>query len=236
MNRIIFALALCAAPLLATDANADRLQLSEARCVNPHLSPQDRLAACQSYASDGTVGTDKRNTQYALAHAYRLTGDYADAEKTIGALIAGQPQWINGYLERSTIYAEDGKYDLAMADIATLASLNGEPALVSMQRCWVRGVAAKELDAGLSDCNDALKAYPASAAVFMARALVNYKRGDTAAAAADATSALLDKPKLAGAFYLRGIAKGPAGADDIASAKDYEPYIGDEFAGYGVKP
>ncbi|HEY1631886.1 MAG TPA: hypothetical protein VGF56_11260 [Rhizomicrobium sp.] len=233
MNRMIFALALCAAPLLATNASADRLQLSEARCVNPHTSPQDRLAACQTYANDGTVGSDKRNTQYALAHAYRLTGDYTNAEKTITALIASQPQWVNGYLERSTIYAEDGKYDLAMADIATIASLNGEPALVSMQRCWVRGVAAKELDAGLTDCSDALKAYPTSASVLLARALVNYKRGDNAAAAADATSALADKPKLAGALYLRGRAKGSA--DDIAGAKDYEPYIGDEFAGYGVK-
>lgn len=233
MKRLAFALAFCAAPLFVTQANAERLQLSEARCVNPHMSPQDRLTACQSYASDGTVGTDKRNTQYALAHAYRLTGDYADAEKTMAALIAGQPAWVNGYLERSTIYAEDGKYDLAMADIATIASLNGEPALVSMQRCWVRGVAAKELDAGLADCNDALKSYPTSASVFLARALVNYKRGDNASAAADATSALADKPKLAGALYLRGRAKGSA--DDIAGAKDYEPYIGDEFAGYGVK-
>ena len=36
-----------------------------------------------------------------------------------------------------------------------------------------------------------------------------------------------------GALYLRGRVKGSD--DDISSAKDYEPYIGDEFAGYGVK-
>ncbi len=68
----------------------------------------------------------------------------------------------------------------------------------------------------------------------MARALVNFKRGDMAASTADCTAALATKPKIAAALYLRGVIQ--HNADDIDAAKGLEPYIADEFAGYGVKP
>jgi tetratricopeptide (TPR) repeat protein len=235
MNRLIFAAAFCAAAALASAANAERMQLSEAQCVNPNLAPADRVHACQTYLNDGLIGTDKRNSQYALGHAYRLAGDYANAEKTMSDVAAANPKWVNALLERSTIYAQDGKYDLALADVAQIPALNDDPALASMQRCWVRGVAGKALDAAAGDCNDALKAYPKSFAVLLARALVDYKRGDMAAAIADSTAALEDQPKSAGALYLRGVAKGPDGAGDLDAAKGLSPYIAGEFAGYGVK-
>ena len=233
MNRTVFATALCAVSLLASHADA-RLALSEAKCVDARLAPADRVDSCITYLNDGLVGHDLTDTQFALGYAYRLNGDYAKAEASMTDLITRFPTWPNPLIERSTAYAEDGKYDLALADVAALKTVNSDPALGSMQRCWVRGIAGKELDAGLADCDAALKFYPKAFAVFIARALVDYKRGDMASAIADCTAALEDKPKSAAALYLRGLAKGAGGADDIASAKDREPYVGQEFVNYGI--
>ncbi len=183
------------------------------------------------------MANERHLADYALALAYRLNGQYAEAEALTSTVIGEDSKWPNAIMERSTAYAEDGKYDLALADTEKLKGLSDDKdALADMQRCWVRGVVGKDLDLGIADCNAALAVYPTSFAVFMARALVNYKRGDTAATIADCTAALDNAPRIAGALYLRGIAKGAAGADDIDSAKSLEPYIGNEFAGYGVKP
>ncbi|HEX3674979.1 MAG TPA: hypothetical protein VHU87_11955 [Rhizomicrobium sp.] len=238
MKRALFALAIGAATisLFAGQASADRLTLSEAQCVNPSIAPKDRVAACTRYLNDGLVGADLHNTQYALGYAYRLAGDYTDAEASMTQLVINYPKWPNPLLERSTAYAEDGKYDLAMADIAMLRKDDVNPAVADMQSCWVRGVAGKELDAGAADCDAALKLFPGSFAVLIARALIDYKRGDMSATIADCSAALDDNSRSAAALYLRGIAKGAAGADDIDKAKRLAPYIGDEFAGYGVKP
>jgi tetratricopeptide (TPR) repeat protein len=236
MKQVLFALAIGAVAISAVPAQAS-IGLSAGQCINKHIAPADRIVSCKNYQEDGiTMANERHLADYALALAYRLNGQYAEAEALTSTVIREAPQWPNAIMERSTAYAEDGKYDLALADTEKLKGLSDDKgALADMQRCWVRAVAGRDLDSAIADCNAALAVYPKSFAVFMARALVNYKRGDMAATIADCTAALDNAPKIAGALYLRGIAKGTAGADDIDAAKRLEPYIGNEFAGYGVK-
>ncbi|HEY2069179.1 MAG TPA: hypothetical protein VGG48_06470 [Rhizomicrobium sp.] len=234
MKRIAFALAAGAAFFAIQPAQA-AISLGAAQCINKNIAPADRVKYCKSYQQDGIPNrNEQRVADFALALAYRLSGDLPNAEAEATIVVKEDPNWVNAWMERSTTYAEDGKLDLALADVEQLNTVNKDPALPDMQRCWVRAVAGKELDAALADCNKALAVYPDSFAALLARALVNFKRGDMAASTADCTAALVTKPKIAAALYLRGVIQ--HNADDIDAAKRLEPYIADEFAGYGVKP
>jgi tetratricopeptide (TPR) repeat protein len=239
MKRALFAAALCAASILLGAPAQARLGLEGGQCVNKFVAPVDRIKYCKLYVDDGagSSGFDFDNGNFALAYAYRIAGDYADAETTMTLVLNDIPYWENALMERSTAYAEDGKYNLALADVEKLAAMSGDDqGLPDMQRCWVRGVAGKELDAALADCGNAAALYPKDFAVLLARALVNFKRGDMKAAIADCDEAHAAKPKAASALFLRGVAKGADGAGDISDARDDDEWIADEFAGYGVKP
>jgi tetratricopeptide (TPR) repeat protein len=236
MKRAIFALAIAAACLACAPANA-RMSLAAGQCLSKFHSPAERVEYCKSYAQDGQADPDHYQAgEYALGWAYRLAGDFPNAETTMSDVIRLDPSWINAYMERSTAYAEEGKYAEALGDVEQIARMTNDEALPQMQRCWVRAVAGKDLELAAADCESAMGHYPADFAVQLARALTDYKRGDRKAAIAACDIAIASRPKGAGAYYMRGIAKGAGGANDIESAKDLDPYIDVEFAGYGVKP
>ncbi|MGH6871219.1 MAG: tetratricopeptide repeat protein [Rhizomicrobium sp.] len=238
-TRLIAALAVAAACIPLSQADA-RMGLAAGQCINKYHSPEDRIEYCQSYAKDGVSTDQYADAEYALGLAYRLAGQYPQAEAAQSQVMLLDSTWLNAWLERSTAYAEDGKYDLALGDVEFIATHVDDPAIADMQRCWVRAVAGKDLDLGYSDCNNAISTHPGDFAVLLARALISYKRGDMKNAIADLDNAVAARPKGAGAYYLRGIAKAAindaGAADDIDKAKDLEPYIDEEFAGYNVKP
>ncbi|HTQ12804.1 MAG TPA: hypothetical protein VMH86_02930 [Rhizomicrobium sp.] len=235
MKPIVFATALCALAMLAPQAEA-RMGLAAGQCLSKFHSPQERIEYCKSYAEDG-VDTDQYTAaEYALGWAYRLAGDYPDAEATMSKVMLLDSTWLNAWLERSTAYAEDGKYQQALDDVEFIATHADDPSIADMQRCWVRGVSGNDLALGLDDCNNAFAQHPGDFALLLARAMIYYKQGDMKDCIADLDAAIDARPKAAGAYFLRGVAKGADGQDDIDKAKDLEPYIDVEFAGYGVKP
>jgi tetratricopeptide (TPR) repeat protein len=140
--------------------------------------------------------------------------------------------------ERSLVYAEDGKYDLAVADADKAVALVSDHYTLG-NRCWIRAVAGKALDAASEDCNKALAEHK-DAPTADALALVDYKRGDFKAALDNYNAALDLFPHQWSSLYMRGIVKtrtgDASGKADIDEAMSHAPFIADEFAGYGVKP
>ena len=85
-------------------------------------------------------------------------------------------------------------------------------------RCWARGQLNRDLDKALSDCNAALKAFPARANFLDSRGLVRLRRGEFDAALADYDAALKASPRNAWTLYARGIAAARAGRSGEALA------------------
>jgi tetratricopeptide (TPR) repeat protein len=105
-------------------------------------------------------------------------------------------------------------------------------------RCWAKAIIG-ELQAALSDCNEALRLESNVAATFDSRGLTYLKMGQWDLAIDDYSSALRLDPKLASSLYGRGLAKlktgDKAGDADIAAAKAIETTIVRDFARYGVQ-
>jgi tetratricopeptide (TPR) repeat protein len=108
-------------------------------------------------------------------------------------------------------------------------------------RCWVRALLGQELEAALSDCNDAVKGQPNTPNFLDSRALVYLRLGNYDKAIADYDAAIAAQPKSAWSHYGRGIARTRKGltADgqaDMAEATALSPKIA-EFAGrHGINP
>jgi tetratricopeptide (TPR) repeat protein len=106
-------------------------------------------------------------------------------------------------------------------------------------RCWSRALSGQQLDQALSDCNDALKMRPNTAALLDSRGLVHLRRSDYDKAIADYDAALHLQPKIAWSLYGRGLAKlhkglMAEGQADIAAASALEPKIAERAASFGI--
>jgi len=106
-------------------------------------------------------------------------------------------------------------------------------------RCWARVVIGKQLDAALSDCNEALRINPKDANSYNSRGLVYFRKKQYAEAIRDYDAAnAIDAIHFGSSYYIRGLAKlalgNAAGAADIAKGKSIEPGIAMRFAGYGI--
>jgi len=102
-------------------------------------------------------------------------------------------------------------------------------------RCWTRGLFAKELRAGLADCNTALRLMPGHPASLDSRGLIYLRMGRLRLALRDYDAALAAKVKLPTAFYGRGVARLKsgdiqAGLRDLRQARSLDPTIDDAFA------
>ena len=96
-----------------------------------------------------------------------------------------------------------------------------------------------DMQAALSDCNEAIKLSPGSASALDLRGLTHLKMGQWNAALSDFAAALRLDLKLASALYGRGLARqklgraGPARAD-INAATALNPNIAKEFERLGL--
>ncbi|HEX3674980.1 MAG TPA: hypothetical protein VHU87_11960 [Rhizomicrobium sp.] len=244
MKRALFALAMGAAVLGSGHAEA-RLDLAGIQCTEPNLAPAERVKYCALYADEGSGGeAGTAGRRFLLAEAYRLAGRYADAEAILTATLNLFPKSEPFLNERAQVYAQDGKYDLALADANKAVGLAPkddarDKATDLNARCWVRAIAGKELDAAIADCEAALLLHPADPPMMDSLAFAHYRRGDLQKALDGYDAALNASPRQWPSLYMRGIVKlraGDAGGgkDDVTTALAHAPYIGDEFAGYGV--
>lgn len=137
-----------------------------------------------------------------------------------------------------------GRPDRAIALFDTVISAHREDSVLGQLlngRCWVRGLAGVDLDKALDDCNRAIKRDGGKAAYLDSRGLINFRKGNFAAAVADYDAALKLDSKLAWSLYVRGLARtalgqGVAGKDDVAAAAAIKPDIADEALRYGIHP
>jgi tetratricopeptide (TPR) repeat protein len=107
-------------------------------------------------------------------------------------------------------------------------------------RCWTRGVAGRELQEAISDCNQVLKLKPDLADALDSRGLIYLKMGQADAAIRDYDAALKLDPKLATALYGRAVARNKKGDRnganaDLNAARGLRATIGDEMNRYGVR-
>ncbi len=108
-------------------------------------------------------------------------------------------------------------------------------------RCWTRALLGQELQAALSDCNDAVKAQPKNPAFLDSRGMVYLRLGNYDKAIADYDAALGIAPKIASARYCRGIARTrqghtTEGQTDIAEAVAQSPDISAYYGRHGISP
>jgi tetratricopeptide (TPR) repeat protein/predicted aspartyl protease len=106
-------------------------------------------------------------------------------------------------------------------------------------RCRARTLLKQDLDKALSDCNEALDAYPRQPDVLEGRALARLRRGELDLALADYDGAIKLQPQAPSALYARGAArlkKGlkAEGEADLAAAKKLNPKIGEQARKAGV--
>jgi tetratricopeptide (TPR) repeat protein len=112
-------------------------------------------------------------------------------------------------------------------------------------RCWARALAGSDLPLALKDCNAALKRAQKGSSFYAqvadSRGLVFLRMGDYPKSIADYDGAIAIAPKIAWAWYGRGIDKlrqheTAAGEKDIAQAKSLLPTIGDSATRHGILP
>jgi predicted aspartyl protease/Flp pilus assembly protein TadD len=112
-------------------------------------------------------------------------------------------------------------------------------------RCLASALQNQDLDAGLSDCNSAIrladKKNPANAQLYSDRGMILLRRGDYRGALADFDAELKIAPKNARALYGRGVAKTRVnkraeGDEDIAAAETLAPNIGERYRHFGIIP
>ena len=101
-------------------------------------------------------------------------------------------------------------------------------------RCWTRGLFAKDLEAGLGECNTALGLAPGHPAYLDSRGLIYLRLGRFSDAIRDYDAAIAKSPKLATAHYGRGVAwlklrRIAYAARDIRAARAADRAIDDAF-------
>ncbi|HEY2069180.1 MAG TPA: hypothetical protein VGG48_06475 [Rhizomicrobium sp.] len=251
MKPIVFALVIgavifTAGPAAAThayfgSAGDVRTHLAAGKCADENLAPVERVKNCEIYANSGpSGGYDGDMRVVLLARANRLAGNYVEAENILTAKLSLYPKNRALLSERANAYVGDGKFDLAMADANLAVATNPDEYFAFNNRCWIRAVAGKELDAALNDCNKAIAMHDTNANLVDSLAFVYYKCGDLKTALEKYNDALgLDSHQWS-SLYMRGVVRRAmgdiaGGNEDIANARRRSNYIVEEFTGYGVK-
>jgi predicted aspartyl protease len=126
---------------------------------------------------------------------------------------------------------------LAVLDQA-IALSPSNPGLLNT-RCFIRGLQKVEMDAGLQDCDLALKSKPQDAHIIDSRGFVLYQMGRYQDALAAYDRALAIDPELADSLFMRGYTKrklgDAAGGDtDIAAAQAINSNVGNAFRDAGI--
>ena len=125
-------------------------------------------------------------------------------------------------------------YKGAINAFTAALKLTPQDAGVWNARCWTRGLFAKDLEAGLGECNTALGLAPGQPAYLDSRGLIYLRQGRTSEAIRDYDAAIAKNPRLATAHYGRGVAWLALGrigyaARDIQAARTADHAIDDTF-------
>ena len=211
------------------------------RCASSHYDLDRRISYCKSILADGRHSQMDVLTE--IGNAYFAARKYPEAlENYKEALKNEDPEYsarASEGLEQSLLLS--GQFDPAIDHVSARIKVSPRFAEPYDERCWLRAIAGKDLDAAVADCNEALKIDPHDASALASRALANFKLDKLAEAQADYDAALDRDSHLAGAWYVRGIIKlrsgnTDAGNNDIETSKKRDPTVAERFPDYGVKP
>lgn len=172
---------------------------------------------------------------YGRARLHLLRGETDLAAKDSEAALKAQPGNALVLKQQSIIRAISGDWNGAIAILNGLVAEHPDSEAYYNFRCYVRGVAGRELDKALADCNSALNIKPQQPYILDSRGLVYLRMGKLAESIADYTAAItLDDNPSPSSFYGRGLAEQKSGdqmsaAADFQAAESLSPTIGKRF-------
>ena len=129
----------------------------------------------------------------------QLDGAVVDLER----YVAMAPQDWSGFHHRAAIYREQGYTAKALLDIDSALRLNPFNNELLVMKVLVMAETFN-LDAAREEADRLVARRSSDAIAHFARAVVNYRRGDFAAAEADASAALAKEPRFPAAFAVKG--------------------------------
>ena len=238
MKHVVLELAAASLLAIAALAEDSGSALRYQRCLDETRDPQERVGDCERIVKDH--GTYYGYGYLGLGEAYAAMGNNEQALAAYSAL-ENFRYWTAPKVKRSALYAEMGDYDKALADANDVIDMRGGKAIGLVSRCWVRAIAGKELQAGLTDCDQALAELPGAAGTLEARAVILLRLGRWADAAAGFDATLKANDKRISALYLRGFAEkqngdAKTGEADMAAALAANSNAIDFYARTGVVP
>ncbi len=171
-------------------------------------------------------------------------GNLDGARADFAAAEASAPGRFELPLIESEAYADTGRYPAALQLLNTWIAAHPDDErryTAFMSRCLVRGMLGQELDAALIDCNKARRELSSNSAVLFDRGIVELRLKQYDKAITDFTDTIKLQPRLARAYYARGIARGakgdqPGGDADLKAALAIEPRVARMFRDVDLGP
>jgi tetratricopeptide (TPR) repeat protein len=171
-------------------------------------------------------------------------GNFEGGRADFAAAEASAPTRYELQLTESEAYADTGRYPLALQILNTWIAAHPDDdrrysALIG--RCLVRGMLGQELEAALQDCNTARRRVSGNSTLLFDRGIVELRLKQYDKAITDFNDTIKLQPRLARAYYARGIAreaKGDkaAGDADLHAALDLEPRVARMFRDVDLGP
>jgi tetratricopeptide (TPR) repeat protein len=209
--------------------------LLRARQPQPAMSDIDEALRLQPTLTDALM----------VRAEYRIrNGNLDGARADFAAAEASAPSRYELALAESDAYAETGRYPLALqllnSWIAAHPDDERRPAAL-LSRCLVRGMLGQQLDAALDDCNTARRQLSSNSMLLFDRGIVELRLKQYDKAITDFSDTLKLQPRLARAFYARGLARAakgdkPGGNADLQAALDIDPRVARTFRDVDLGP
>ena len=170
--------------------------------------------------------------------------DKEGARTDLDAAAAAASKQADLRLQIGELYLALDQFEPAVAQFDLWIAVHGEDSRLPVAlngRCWARGLAGRDLDKALSDCDRAVRLTRRAADILDSRGLIHLRRGEFDHAIADYDAALAQKPKIAWSLYGRGLAElktgaKPQGDADLAAAAAVAPHLAERAAKFGLAP
>ncbi|HEV2700555.1 MAG TPA: aspartyl protease family protein [Steroidobacteraceae bacterium] len=171
-------------------------------------------------------------------------GNLDGARADFSAAEASAPTRYELQLAESQAYADTGRYPMALQSLNTWIAAHPDDErryVALMSRCLVRGMLGQELEAALADCNSARRQLSSNSAVLFGRGIVELRLKQYDKAIGDFTDTIKLQPRLARAYYARGLARSAkgdraGGEADLKAALDIEPRVARTFRDVDLGP
>jgi tetratricopeptide (TPR) repeat protein len=187
---------------------------------DPAASPEDVVSSCVVFITkafqENWMLQDVPKAMRFQAAAYAKLGKVHQAEGELASAVAKYPSYYPAWEDLGELLEKDRGPGMLMSTMNAMRQKNPNDPTALNEVCWMGATTGEEIDAALADCNAALQLKPGDAGYLDSRALANLRKGNFAAAIADATAALANNSKLSGSLYVRGLARVPGqGCDDV---------------------